>query len=579
MFMLGAAVASTCQSLATNLTAAAWQDVHTEQSGRPPIDPFGPDVPPLPPRQEPRGSKKDIVPDSESVEWVNMCVRKIWRVYQRGLETWISGLLQPVFDSYINVDTNPAILKRIRIARFTLNHEPPVFESMQRRNSRKESDLNGVFSVRYSGGAKMLLVLELGGNLSGVEIPVMVEDFDLDARMWIKLRLAPMCPWIGVISVAFVEQPRIQVQLNTYGMLPLMRIPVLQNFLRKLLTVELPGVMVLPQRLEINLPPSVTVLAEAAVGRDTVMRAVASAVLQADAMEQALINALPMDAANVASAVSVPEAFVVRPWPLLYMHADEDIISHFPRASCYFSLMRDGAQCGVSEAPSAMCALFVADLQSCMHDHTPAAALTQRTCHMWNARGAVQGEVAITVVEARDLPVWGFPWQSNPYCRIVIGSQAVDSKRERETGSRGSFRCPNWNQEFQFLVEDSPNQCVMITIYDSPYTGRTEVGHTKLLLEDMPQDGTLQVWLPVCTNSGGTDILQGELYVRASYRAFDSLGDDSGLRLVSDDVAEAAHDITDVQSAAEASARAAVEASKGIEALAVAKAAAAGAWA
>lgn len=314
MFMLGAAVASTCQSLVSNLTTAAWQDVQTEQSARAP-DPFGPDVPPLPPRQEMRQKKKDIVPDSESVEWVNMCVRKIWRVYQRGLETWISGLLQPVFDNYINEDSNPAILQRIRIARFTLNHEPPVFESMQRRNSRKESDLNGVFSVRYSGGAKMLLVLELGGNLSGVEIPVMVEDFDLDARMWIKVRLAPMCPWIGVISVAFVEQPRIQVQLNTYGMLPLMRIPVLQNFLRKLLTVELPGVMVLPQRLEINLPPSVTVLAEAAVGRDTVMRAVASAVLQADAMEQALINALPMDAANVASAVSVPEAFVVRASP------------------------------------------------------------------------------------------------------------------------------------------------------------------------------------------------------------------------------------------------------------------------
>ena len=58
----------------------------------------------------------------------------------------------------------------------------------------------------------MLLVLELGGRLDGVEIPVMVEDFDLDARIWIKLRLAPMCPWIGVVSLAFVEQPRIQVR-------------------------------------------------------------------------------------------------------------------------------------------------------------------------------------------------------------------------------------------------------------------------------------------------------------------------------------------------------------------------------
>jgi hypothetical protein len=33
--------------------------------------------------------------------------------------------------------------------------------------------------------------------------------------------------------------------------------------------------------------------------------------------------------------------------------------------------------------------------------------------------------VQVTLHEARDLPVWGFPWQSNPYCRITLGSQAV----------------------------------------------------------------------------------------------------------------------------------------------------------
>ena len=43
---------------------------------------------------------------------------------------------------------------------------------------------------------------------------------------------------------------------------------------------------VLPKRLEIDIPPSVGSVAEAAVGRDTIMRAVASAVLQADAVEQ-----------------------------------------------------------------------------------------------------------------------------------------------------------------------------------------------------------------------------------------------------------------------------------------------------
>ena len=47
--------------------------------------------------------------------------------------------------------------------------------------------------------------------------------------------------------------------------------------------MDLPGLMVLPKRLQINIPPAVTAVAEAAVGHDAVMRAVASAVLQVTA--------------------------------------------------------------------------------------------------------------------------------------------------------------------------------------------------------------------------------------------------------------------------------------------------------
>jgi hypothetical protein len=50
----------------------------------------------------------------ESVEWVNMCFRKIWRVYQRGLERWITDLLQPVFDGLISVRAQVLTL-RVRV--------------------------------------------------------------------------------------------------------------------------------------------------------------------------------------------------------------------------------------------------------------------------------------------------------------------------------------------------------------------------------------------------------------------------------------------------------------------------------
>lgn len=43
-----------------------------------------------------------------------------------------------------------------------------------------------------------------------------------------QLRLAPMCPWIGTISLAFVGPPAVKVQLSPYNRVRLMRIPVLQ---------------------------------------------------------------------------------------------------------------------------------------------------------------------------------------------------------------------------------------------------------------------------------------------------------------------------------------------------------------
>jgi hypothetical protein len=84
-----------------------------------------------------------------------------------------------------------------------------------------------------------------------------------------------------------------------------------QAFLTRLLTVDLPDLMVLPKRLEINIPPGLTSVAEAAVGRDAVMRAVASAVLQSDALEHSLIAALPLGPQSPAGGITLPDSFKV----------------------------------------------------------------------------------------------------------------------------------------------------------------------------------------------------------------------------------------------------------------------------
>ncbi|KAG2425949.1 hypothetical protein HXX76_013322 [Chlamydomonas incerta] len=445
----------------------------------------------------------------ESVEWVNMCWRKVWRVYQRGLERWIIDLLQPVFDGLVKDGSVPRWLCRLRVVELTLDHEAPYFSNMRRRNSRKDSDLNGVVDLRYTGGARMLLMLELGEGRWRFKVPVLVSDLDLECKMWLKLRLAPMCPWIGTISLAFVGPPNVKVQLSPYNRVRLMRVPVVQNYLRKLLTVDLPGLMVLPERLEINIPPSVTTIAEAAVGRDTIMRAVASAVLQADAVEAALLAALPLGPQTPAGGITLPEAF--------------------------------------------------------------------------------KGELSVTLREARNLPVWGFPGQSNPYCRLVLGDQAVQSRREGDTSHPGRHRAPVWNQEFQFLVEDPGLQVLEMLVKDSHLTGRTEVGRASIRLEDLikaqqsAEGGKVSMWVPLQSPAPSYGITSpenvptGEVLVELTYKAFDDDVQDSGYREAENFTKQAAAQapITDIRSAAAASSRAAVAASAAVSAIAMTKAAAA----
>lgn len=444
------------------------------------------------------GDSEDSQEKGEPVEWVNMCWRKAWRVYQRGLERWLADLLQPVFDSLVADKMVPAFVQKLRITEFTLDHEAPYFTNMRRRNSRKDSDLNGVVDVRYTGGARMVLSIDIGTGRYRLKVPVMVSDLDLECRLWLKLRLAPMCPYVGTLSLAFVGPPTIKVQLSPYDRIKLMRIPVIQPFLTKLFTVDLPQLMTLPQRMEIVIPPAVTAVAEAAIGRDAVMRAVASAVLQADALEHALISALPLGPQGAAGGISLPDLF--------------------------------------------------------------------------------RGELQVTLKAARELPVWGFPWQSNPYCRLALGSQAVRSRKDNETSQKSRHGAPVWNQEFQFLVEDPSVQELELWIMDSPITGRTDVAYAKLTLTDLPSDGILDAWFPL-TSSMPAEKSGGSVRLQLTYKPFQDDDADAGYReaaaLLFEDDLQKSENIIDVKTAADASSRAAVAASAAAAAVAVTKAAAA----
>ncbi|CAH1414766.1 unnamed protein product [Lactuca virosa] len=184
----------------------------------------------------------------ESVEWVNMVLGKLWKVYRGGLENWVIGLLQPVIDNL----KKPDYVERVEIKQFSLGNEPLSVRNVERRTSRRVNDLQYQIGLRYTGGARMLLMLSLKFGIVPIKVPVGVRDFDIDGELWVKLRLIPSEPWVGAVSWAFVSLPKIKFELSPFRLFNLMAIPVLSMFLTKLLTEDLPRLFVRPNKIVLD---------------------------------------------------------------------------------------------------------------------------------------------------------------------------------------------------------------------------------------------------------------------------------------------------------------------------------------
>ncbi|KAF2314624.1 hypothetical protein GH714_028002 [Hevea brasiliensis] len=129
----------------------------------------------------------------ESVEWVNMVLGKLWKVYN------------------------------------LVSNRPTIY-----------------------WGARMLLMLSLKFVIIPIAVPVGVRDFDIDGELWVKVRLIPTEPWVGAVSWAFVSLPKIKFELSPFRLFNLMAIPVLSMFLTKLLTEDLPRLFVRPKKIVLD---------------------------------------------------------------------------------------------------------------------------------------------------------------------------------------------------------------------------------------------------------------------------------------------------------------------------------------
>lgn len=129
-----------------------------------------------------------------------------------------------------------------------------------------------------------------------------------------------------------------------------------------------------------------------------------------------------------------------------------------------------------------------------------------------------KGELVVTLVEARELPVLGLGATSNPFCTLSLGTQLVESRTTKQTALTAQRGAPAWEQEFVFLVEDPQRQRLLVQCRDSYFTLRPYLGFCQLSIADLKPGSQVDVWLPLAYDNN--QLTRGEIRLVATYSSF-----------------------------------------------------------
>mmetsp|Transcript_30043 Transcript_30043/g.50494 ORF Transcript_30043/g.50494 Transcript_30043/m.50494 type:complete len:838 (+) Transcript_30043:74-2587(+) len=187
---------------------------------------------------------------AESAEWANSAIRGIWHRFEPELNNYFTELLRGLFKSL----QRPSYVESIYVEDFTIGETAPRFTNVQIRRTRADDSLQYQFQMRNSGNAKLVLSLKLRKEpFLNMTVPVVITDLDMEAAWWCQLKFISSPPWVGKINLAFAEMPCIDVSIQTFNAVNLMSVPGLRTWLKQIFTYEVPKLLLLPLKADINL--------------------------------------------------------------------------------------------------------------------------------------------------------------------------------------------------------------------------------------------------------------------------------------------------------------------------------------
>ncbi|KDP29129.1 hypothetical protein JCGZ_16518 [Jatropha curcas] len=182
-------------------------------------------------------------PDYDRIDWLNMFVLDIWPYLDKAVSNLIRSMANPMFEEYVG----KFYIKSIGFKCLNLGNLPPTVHGIKVQETN-EKELVIEPAVRWAGNPDITLELKL----SSLPITVQLLDVQVLAAPRITLKpLVPAFPCFGSIFVSLLEKPRVDFGLKILG-LDVMAIPGLYQFIQELIGKQIASLYLWPKILDIQ---------------------------------------------------------------------------------------------------------------------------------------------------------------------------------------------------------------------------------------------------------------------------------------------------------------------------------------
>ncbi|WCJ34462.1 Synaptotagmin-3 [Euphorbia peplus] len=183
-------------------------------------------------------------PDYDRIDWLNKFISYTWPFLDKPICDSIRSTVEPMFDEYID----KFCIKSIYFESLSIGTLPPNIHGVKMHQTNEKEVLIDV-PTRWAGNSDITLVFQF------FSLPLTVQLFDVQVFLALRICLRPFVPTFPCfanIIVSLLEKPQVDFGLKILG-IDVMAVPGLYQIVQEFVSKQIAGLYLWPKHMDIQI--------------------------------------------------------------------------------------------------------------------------------------------------------------------------------------------------------------------------------------------------------------------------------------------------------------------------------------